>query len=82
MDANFEEASFPHFMLFQYNSVIFYKAQYHKLRICRAMTGGLPTRQEASDPARSNGPYETRSHNDSEEEAELVMCGGEMKIHP
>jgi len=34
--------------------------------------------QEASDPARSDGPYETWSHEDSGEEAELVMCDGEM----
>ncbi|TNN88240.1 Acidic mammalian chitinase [Liparis tanakae] len=34
------------------------------------MTGGRPTRQEASDPARSNGPYEMWSHKDSGEEAE------------
>jgi len=31
-------------------------------------------------PTRSNGPYETWSH--KEEEAELIMCDGEMKIHP
>ncbi|XP_056272172.1 nuclear pore complex protein Nup93-like [Pseudoliparis swirei] len=34
--------------------------------------------QEASDTARSNGPYETWSHKDSGEEAELVMYDGEM----
>jgi len=33
-------------------------------------------------PARSNGPSETWSHKDSGEEAALVMCDGEMKIHP
>jgi len=38
--------------------------------------------QEASEPARSNGPYETRSHKNSAEEVELVMCDGKMKIHP
>jgi len=48
--------------------------------ISTAMTGGRPTRQEASDPARSNGPYETWSHKGSEEEVELIMCDGEMKI--
>jgi len=41
--------------------------------ISRAMTRSRLTRQEASDPFRSNGPSE---------EAELVMCDGEMKIHP
>jgi len=46
------------------------------------MTGGGPTRQEASDTARSNGPYERGSYKDSGEEAELVMCDGEMKINP
>jgi len=39
-------------------------------------------RAMASDLARSNGPYETWSNKDSGEEAELVMCDGEMKIHP
>jgi len=44
--------------------------------------------QEAGPPGRrhqtvrSNGPYETGSHIDSGEEAELIMCDGEMKIHP
>jgi len=32
---------------------------------------------EASDPARSNGPYETCSHKDSGEEAELIMSNGD-----
>jgi len=46
------------------------------------VTGGRLTGQEASDTARSKGPYETWSHEDSGEEAELVMCDGEMKKHP
>jgi len=36
-------------------------------------------RAMASDPARS---YEALSHKDSGKEAELIMCDGEMKIHP
>jgi len=40
------------------------------------------SRAMASDPARSNGPYDTRSHKDSGKEAELIMCNGEITIHP
>jgi len=39
---------------------------------------GHISRAMASDPARSSGPYETRSHKDSGEEAELIMCDREM----
>jgi len=44
-----------------------------KLSISRAMTGGQPSRKEASDPARPDGAYETWSHKDSREEAVSVM---------
>jgi len=45
-------------------------------------SGRSISRAMASDPAESDGPYETWSQKDSGEEAELVMCNREMKIHP
>jgi len=44
--------------------------------------GGSLSKMDQLHTARSNGPYETWSLKDSGEEAELIMCDGEIKSHP
>jgi len=52
-------------------NLLSYKRAY---QLSGAMAGGFR-------PSRSNGPSETRRDKDSGEE-ELVICDGEMNIHP